>query len=66
MLGASSFAMLGGSSLMLGGSSVTKAYGTNYKMYGVKQFLVQAVLRTVTKNTYRTVNCCIQYNNHYF
>ena len=26
MLGASSFAMLGGSSLMLGGSSVTKAY----------------------------------------
>ena len=38
MLETSTFAMLGGSSLMLGRSNVTKAYGTNYKMYGVKQF----------------------------
>ena len=40
MLGASSFALLGGSSLnnMLGVSSVTKAYVTNYKMYGLKRF----------------------------
>ena len=38
MLGTGSFNMLGGGCLALEGSSVTKAYRTNYKMYGVKQF----------------------------